>query len=262
MAAGTSKPEPLLVVEGIALRLGGLTILDDVRLRVDRGAIHGLLGPNGAGKTSLFNCVCGLYSAQAGIVRFEGVDLLQTAPHSLAGRGLSRTFQHPTLDPHLSVLENTMAGATSRMRGGFLTSSVALPGVRADERRVRAEAEAWLERVGLADVATESPDALPYASQKLAELARAMVSAPRMLLLDEPAGGLSHAEVARLGDLISQLRNEHDVTVLLVEHHMGLVSQITDRVDVLVEGRNVMTGTAAEVRKDPRVVQAYLGEAA
>jgi len=253
--------DPLLRVSGVDLSFGGLRVLTDVALEVFPGTIHGLLGPNGAGKTSLFNCISGLYRPQRGTIELEGDDLLTHAAHELSGLGVSRTFQHPTLDPHLSVLENVMVGAQSAMAGSYLTSALRLPAVRRDEKRVRAQATELLAWVGLADRADASPGSLPYGNQKLVELARAVVSRPKLLLLDEPAGGLAHHEIDELARRIRELREQWGMTILLVEHHLGFVGDITDMVDILVEGHNIITAPAAEAQRDPAVIQAYLGQA-
>ncbi|MGO1770499.1 MAG: ABC transporter ATP-binding protein [Microbacterium sp.] len=253
---------PLLAARGVRLAFGGLTVLRDVDLTVRSGTIHGLLGPNGAGKTSLFNCISGLYRPEAGTIELSGDDLLSRPPHELAGLGVSRTFQHPTLDQDLTVLENVMVGAQSRMAGGFLSSALRLPHVRRDEREARDRAMDVLGWVGLSDWSDRRPGALPYGSQKLVELARAVVSEPKLLLLDEPAGGLAHHEVDELAERIRGLRDERGITVLLVEHHLGFVGEITDMVDILVDGRNIITAPAAEAQRDPEVVRAYLGQAA
>ena len=254
---------PLLAARGVRLAFGGLTVLRDVDLTVHSGTIRGLLGPNGAGKTSLFNCISGLYRPEAGTIELSGDDLLSRPPHELAGLGVSRTFQHPTLDQDLTVLENVMVGAQSRMAGGFLSSALRLPHVRRDEREARDRAR-WTSSAGWACRiwSDRRPGALPYGSQKLVELARAVVSEPKLLLLDEPAGGLAHHEVDELAERIRGLRDERGITVLLVEHHLGFVGEITDMVDILVDGRNIITAPAAEAQRDPEVVRAYLGQAA
>ena len=257
---GAGGQDSILTVRDVSLSFGGLQVLSDVRLDVHRTHIHGLLGPNGAGKTSLFNCISGLYRPQQGSIEMEGEQLLSRQPHELSGLGLARTFQHPTLDPHLTVLENVMVGAQSRMAGGFFGSALRLPGIRRDEKRVRARAVELLGWTGLAAHADKKPGSLPYGSQKLVELVRALLSDPRLLMLDEPAGGLSHGEVDALADLIRRLRDELHITVLLVEHHMGFVGQITDLVDILVEGRNIITAPAAEAQQHPAVIEAYLGQ--
>ncbi|MGO1848962.1 MULTISPECIES: ABC transporter ATP-binding protein [unclassified Microbacterium] len=256
--AGT---EPLLRVRDVELSFGGLRVLSDVALDVRAGTIHGLLGPNGAGKTSLFNCISGLYRPQQGSITLSGDELLSHPAHQLSGLGLARTFQHPTLDQHLTVLENVMVGAQSHMAGGFFSGAFRLSGVRRDEKRVRAQAMDLLAWTGLADQADETPGSLPYGNQKLVELARAVVSRPKLLLLDEPAGGLSHQEIDELALCIRALRDEWGMTILLVEHHLGFVGDITDMVDILVEGNNIITAPAAEAQKDPAVIKAYLGQA-
>lgn len=251
----------LLSAHDVTLSFGGLRVLDDVHLEVRRGAIHGLLGPNGAGKTSLFNCVSGLYRPQEGTITLDGEDLLSHRPHELVRLGLARTFQHPTLDPHLTVLDNVLIGADTRMPGGYLTGALRLPPVRRGEKEARSRAEELLEWAGLADDSDELPGSLPYGSQKLVELVRAVMSEPTLLMLDEPAGGLSHGEIEKLSERILTLRDDFGFTILLVEHHLGFVGGITDIVDILVEGHNIVTAPAAEAQKHPAVIEAYLGQA-
>lgn len=251
----------LLSARNVTLSFGGLRVLDDVHLDVRRGAIHGLLGPNGAGKTSLFNCVSGLYRPQEGSIRLDGEELLDHRPHALVDLGLARTFQHPTLDPHVSVLDNVLIGADTRMAGGYLTGALRLPQVRRSEKTSRARAIELLDWAGLADDADELPGSLPYGSQKLIELVRAVMSEPTLLMLDEPAGGLSHGEIEKLSERILTLRNDFGFTILLVEHHLGFVGGLTDIVDILVEGHNIVTAPAAEAQKHPAVIEAYLGQA-
>ena len=221
-------PAPVLLdVRGLSLTFGGLRALDGVDLTVAAGEICGLVGPNGAGKTSLFNCVSGLYRPSAGTVLVDRTDVLRTAPHRLAGLGLARTFQHPVLQPDATALANVLLGG-----------------------------------LGIAELAGEPAGSLPYGAMKRVELARALLAHPRLLLLDELASGLVHEEVHALGEVIRRLRSERDVSVLLVEHHMGLVAAICDKVVVLVQGRKVAEGSAAEIQRDPVVVEAYLGSAA
>jgi branched-chain amino acid transport system ATP-binding protein len=252
----------LLTVRSLHLRFGGLRVLDDVDLDVEQGSIVGLVGPNGAGKTSLFNCVCGLYQPGSGSVLLGTDDLLRRPPHVLAGLGVGRTFQHPSLLPDASVLDNVLVGGHARLRTSPLSAALRLPGARRGEAAQREYAAEVLAALDIAGVAAEQVGALPYGTQKRVELARALMGRPRLLLLDEPAAGLPHGEVDELGELILRLRAAHDLTVLLVEHHMGLVRAITDRVYVLVEGRNVVDGPAEVVQRDPAVVAAYLGTAA
>lgn len=257
----TITDDVLLRARNVSLSFSGLRVLDDVHLDVRRGAIHGLLGPNGAGKTSLFNCISGLYRPQSGTITLDGEELLTHRPHALAALGLARTFQHPALDPHLTVLENVLIGADTRMPGGYLTSALRFPAVRRGEREARRRAADLLEWAGLADDADEMPNSLPYGSQKLVELVRAVMSEPTLLMLDEPAGGLSHGEIEKLSERILTLRDDFGFTILLVEHHLGFVGGITDIVDILVEGHNIVTAPAAEAQKHPAVIEAYLGQA-
>lgn len=261
-AARPLSPPDLLAVRGITLRFGGLAVLTEVDLTVGVGEIHGLVGPNGAGKTSLFNCISGLYRPQAGTVVLDGADILRCPAHRLAGLGLARTFQHPILDPDNTVLENVLAGAYSRQGGWAPTRALHLRSGRREKALTRQKAREILAYSGLGGAEEQSPNALPHGAQKRVELVRALLAEPKLLLLDEPAGGLTHSEVDELGGLIRRIRDDHRVTVLLVEHHMGLISSITDHVHVLAEGRNVTAGSAQEVQRHPAVIEAYLGSAA
>lgn len=261
MVERSDDSDVLLRARDVSLSFGGLQVLDAVSLDVRRGSIHGLLGPNGAGKTSLFNCISGLYVPQSGSITLDGEDLLAKPPHALVRLGLARTFQQPELDPYLTVLDNVLIGADSHMEGGLLSGALRLPRVGRAEQRARAEAKELLGWADLADHADDLPGSLPYGSQKLIELVRAAMSKPRLLMLDEPAGGLSHGEVEKLAERVLSLRNDFGFTVLLVEHHLGFVGKITDIVDILVGGRNIVTGPAAEAQKHPAVIEAYLGQA-
>jgi len=249
----------LLRIESLTLTFGGLRVLDRIDLSVPRGIVCGLVGPNGAGKTSLFNCVNGLYRPTSGKILIGGTDAVAVPPHRLPALGVARTFQQAWLDPAATVLDNVLVGGHTRARGGPLSLALRLPFVRRDEARLRRRAIELLEYLDLADAAERLAGSLPFATAKRVEIARALLAAPRLLLLDEPAGGVSHAEVDALAGMILRLRAELSLTILLVEHHMGVVSAVTDRVVVLVEGRKVAEGTAAEVREHPTVVEAYLG---
>jgi branched-chain amino acid transport system ATP-binding protein len=252
----------LLRIDAVTLTFGGLRVLDRVSMSVPQGFVCGVVGPNGAGKTSLFNCVNGLYRPDSGRILVGGTDALQVPPHRLAALGLARTFQHAWLDANATVLDNVLVGGHTRIRGGPLSLALRLPFVRRDEARLRRRAIELLEYVELAHVASTSAGSLPFASAKRVEIARALLAEPRLLMLDEPAGGVAHAEVDALASMILRLRAELGLTILLVEHHMRLVSAVTDRVVALVEGRKVAEGSAAEVREHPTVVEAYLGTAA
>ena len=254
----TSTPA-LLEVAGLSIRFGGLAALSDVDLTVAAGEIFAMIGPNGAGKTTIFNVVTGLYRPLAGQVRFDGHDLLARAPHAVARLGIARTFQNTEVFRGLSALDNVLIGAHARLRGGVMAAALGLPGVRREESRARARAHALLARVGLGDAAGLDAAGLPLGLQKRLELARALALQPRLLLLDEPAGGLNPTETQELMQLIRSLRDDDRLTILLVEHNMELVMGVSDRVAVLQHGRKLAEGTPVEVSHDPAVVEAYLG---
>jgi branched-chain amino acid transport system ATP-binding protein len=236
----------LLELGEVTRTFGGVVALDRVSLTVEEGEIAGLIGPNGAGKTTAFNVVTRLYAPDSGRVAFAGEDLLQVPAYRVVERGIARTFQNLALFQHMSVLENVLVGAHARIgRGG--------------ESAARAEAAAALAYLGLEPFAGRPAAGLPFGTLKRVEVARALVSRPRLLLLDEPAGGLNHEEVEHLAGLITRMREDYDVTILLVEHHMNLVMRVSDRVHVLNFGRKIAEGTPDEVRANSAVVEAYLG---
>jgi len=255
-----STAAPLLEIAQLTMRFGGIVALENVSFTVSQGRIAGLIGPNGAGKTTLFNCLSRLYRPEGGDIRLNGKSLRRCAASDIAAIGIGRTFQAPALFASMTVLDNVKVGGHARGRNGALIESLTLPSTRRDERTFEQTARAMLAFVGLEREAARPVANLTFAARKRVELARALAVRPSLLLLDEPAGGLNHEEVGELGALIRSVRDQLAITILLVEHHMGLVMSLSDQVVVLNFGRVIADGTPGEVRGNPAVAEAYLGK--
>ncbi len=248
----------LLEVRELGKAFGGVAAIADPSFAVPEGSIYAVIGPNGAGKTTLFNMLSGVYVPSDGAIEFDGSSLAGLEPHQVATRGISRTFQNLQIFFNMSVLENVMVGCHQRARSGLYRAALRLPGVVREEQQIRAWALEALEFCGLAHLAERPADALPYGELKRVEIARALAADPRLLLMDEPAAGLNDTETAELRELIRRI-GARGVTVLLVEHNMGLVMQVSDTVLVLDYGSKLAEGTTTEIQNDPRVIAAYLG---
>ena len=248
-----------LSVRGLCIRFGGVDALDDVSFDQRQGEILSLIGPNGAGKTTVFNCITRLYHPDRGSIRFEGLDLLEMRAHQVIGAGIARTFQNIELFGSMTVLDNVLVGLHATLRSNVIENAFRLPRAVREEREARRQSEAIIDFARLQPYRDIPVSGLPFGVRKRVELARALVSRPKLLLLDEPANGLAGAEIDEVMDLVRAVRNELGVTILMVEHHMDLVMGVSDRVCVLDFGRNIAEGTPELVQRDTAVIEAYLG---
>jgi len=251
---------PLLELRGVNLSFAGNTVLEAVDFTVGRGVIASLIGPNGAGKTSLFNCITGFYKPQSGSIKVDGLELMGLKPHRVTQAGIARTFQNVRLFQQMTVLENVMSGSHCRSKAGAIAAILGLPSQRREEAAIRAHAIECLEFVGIADEMDRDATNLAYGHQRRVEIARALATRPKLLLLDEPAAGLNAGEKGELLELIGRIRGELDISVLLIEHDTGMVMKISETISVLDHGVMIAEGAPKQIQANPRVIEAYLGQ--
>lgn len=258
--AEASATDALLLVDGVTMRFGGVTAVNELNMTVPRGGIVGLIGPNGAGKTTAFNVISGFYTPSKGKVLFNGIDIAGREPHRICAAGMARTFQNIRLSQHLSALQNVMVGCHVRRRCPWWMAPLSLPAFVREEARIRRKAESLIERLSLSKYMHEKAAGLPYGAQRRLEIARALATEPKFLLLDEPAAGMNPQESTDLMHFISRIREEFDLAILLIEHDMKVVMGVCQHIWVMEYGSLIAEGEPAAIRNNPRVVKAYLGE--